>query len=167
MDSIGNFRKRFEALEQQMRAMGTHTRTVERRLRWWRSLWRVAAVTVLGLTLLLPFLVQAKTFHCGAGDVACLIAAINAANTNGQRNTIRLEAGTYTLTAVDNGDPSQFDLNGLPVITSTLTITGAGAATTSIRRDAGSPDFRLIHVAAAGSKANAAATQADAGRIID
>src|SRR5215831_12159965 len=37
MDSMDNVRERIEALEQQMRAMGAHTRTVERRLRWWRG----------------------------------------------------------------------------------------------------------------------------------
>jgi hypothetical protein len=38
------------------------------------------------------------------GDVACLGAAINPANANGEADTINLETGTYTLTAVDN-DP--------------------------------------------------------------
>ena len=56
---------------------------------------RVAALVVYALA---PHPVQAKTFHCGAGDVSCLIAAINEANANRQKkNTIRLEAGTYTL----------------------------------------------------------------------
>jgi hypothetical protein len=44
MDSMDNFRKRFEALEQQMKGMGTHTRMVERRPRWWHIHWGVAAV---------------------------------------------------------------------------------------------------------------------------
>jgi hypothetical protein len=38
MDSMDNFRERFEALEQQMQVMGAHTRTVERRQRWWRGI---------------------------------------------------------------------------------------------------------------------------------
>jgi len=45
MDSMDNFRARFEALEQQTehlrhqtQALEAHTRTVERRLRWWRGL---------------------------------------------------------------------------------------------------------------------------------
>jgi hypothetical protein len=117
----------------------------------WHLMWNVVVVAALGLSLATSHPVQAKTFQCGAGDVACLIAAINEANANGQMNTIRLEAGTYTLTAVDSGDPFQFDTNGLPVITSTLTITGAGAATTSIERGVSAPDFRLVHVAAAGT----------------
>jgi hypothetical protein len=91
---------------------------------------------------------QAATVACGAGDVACLIAAINAANTNGQANTITLEAGTYTLTAADN---DTFGPNGLPSITSPLTITGAGAEATILERAASAPNFRVVHVAAAGA----------------
>ena len=37
MDSMDNVRERMEALEQQMRAMGAYTRTVARRLSWWRG----------------------------------------------------------------------------------------------------------------------------------
>ena len=38
MDSMDNFRERLEALEQQTHAREVYTRTVERRLRWWRGL---------------------------------------------------------------------------------------------------------------------------------
>jgi hypothetical protein len=38
MDSMDNFRERFEALEQRTEQLQHHTRTVERRLRWWRGL---------------------------------------------------------------------------------------------------------------------------------
>ena len=105
----------------------------------------IALGASLGLALALPLSVQAKTFRCGAGDVQCLIDAINDANANGQTNTIRLEAGTYTLTAVNN------DANGLPVITSPLTITGRGADTTSIERDASAEAFRILEVATTGT----------------
>src|SRR5262249_52937035 len=87
---------------------------------------------------------QAADFACAAGDVACLIDAINQANANGEANTITLEAGTYTLTAVDN-DTDGF--NGLPSVTSTLTVQGAGADATIIE---GSAAGRLVHIAAAG-----------------
>jgi hypothetical protein len=73
-------------------------------------------VAAIGVALVTPHPVQAKTFRCGAGDVACLIAAINDANASGRpKNTIHLEAGAYTLTTVDNttGGPS-----GLPSVTS-------------------------------------------------
>jgi hypothetical protein len=105
----------------------------------------IALGAALGLALALPLSVQAKTFRCSAGDVACLIAAINAANANGDANTIRLAAGTYTLTAPDNPG------NGLPVITSSLTITGRGADNTSIERGASASEFRILRVAPTGS----------------
>jgi hypothetical protein len=106
MDSMDNFRERFEALEHRTAGLA--------RLHWWRGIacgqtrrrrvrWSacllVAALVVYALA---PHPVQANTFLCGPGDVQCLIAAINEANANGQKNTIRLRAGTYTLTAVDN-----------------------------------------------------------------
>src|SRR5713101_2008816 len=147
MDSMDNVRERFKVLEQQMKVMGAHARTVERWLRWWRIPWCVAAVAALGLTLALPLPVRAKTFHCGAGDVQCLIDAINAANVNGEKNTIRLEAGTYTLTAIDNNTSGP---NGLPSITSDLTIKGSRADSTVITRDASAPEFRIVRVATTG-----------------
>ncbi len=101
-------------------------------------------IGALGLARPLP----AAEFSCPAGDVACLIDAITQANTNGEANTITLETGTYTLTAVDNTTDGP---NGLPVITSTLTITGQGAETTLIERDASAPLFRLLAVAATGT----------------
>ena len=145
MESFDNFRERFEALEQQMKVMGAHTSMVKRRLRWWRLPRWVASIAALGLALAFPFAVLAKTFHCGAGDVACLIDAINAANANGTKNTIRLEAGTYTLSAPDNPG------NGLPVITSPLSITGEGVGNTIIERDASAAAFRILRVAPTGT----------------
>lgn len=57
MDSMDNFRERFEALEQrteqwkqQTQARETHTHTVERRLRWWRGL--ACGVGLVGLVSL-------------------------------------------------------------------------------------------------------------------
>jgi hypothetical protein len=70
------------------------------------------------------------------------------ANANGQANTIILKAGTYTLTAVDN--ITDFP-NGLPAITSVLTIKGTTAATTILERDTSAPAFRILRVAAAGT----------------
>jgi hypothetical protein len=66
-------------------------------------------------------------FTCARGDVHCLIVAIDQANANGQpENTIRLETGTYTLTNIDNETDGP---NGLPSITSTLTINVVGKKT--------------------------------------
>src|SRR5262252_5039511 len=85
-------------------------------------LWRVGtsssgllvALLIGALGLAQPL--RAAHFTCTSGDVTCLIAAINKAN--GKKNTINLEPGTYTLTAIDNGIDS--DSNGLPVITGTV-----------------------------------------------
>jgi hypothetical protein len=53
MDSMDRIRDRVEALEQQTNAMAAHTRTVERRLRWWRGI--ACGVVVLALlSLALP-----------------------------------------------------------------------------------------------------------------
>jgi hypothetical protein len=52
MDSMDNFRERLEALEQQTKAMKTHTRTIEQRLRWWRGLsCGVVMLSLLSLAL--------------------------------------------------------------------------------------------------------------------
>ncbi|PYR96898.1 MAG: hypothetical protein DMG16_26460, partial [Acidobacteria bacterium] len=118
-----------------------------RRLQW-RSLALKSIAFGMALAATAP--VQAKTFHCGAGDVPCLIAAITEANTNGQKkNRIQLDAGTYTLMAADNDTDGP---NGFPSITGDLDITGARdeAAATIIERQASASPFRLIHVAATG-----------------
>ena len=127
--------------------------------------------TIILVTLALVGLSQAAEFACPAGDVACLRAAINAANANGEVNTLTLEAGTYTVTAVDNLSDGA---NALPSIHSTLTIRRAAPhitverevtpshtpeeffitrapPPTMIERTAGAPFFRLFHVAATGS----------------
>ena len=91
----------------------------------------------------------AAVFNVSSGDVTGLIAAINAANANGQENTINLEPGTYSLTTINNNTDGP---NGLPSVTSTLTIQGVGGAEiTIVQRDAGAPEFRLMHVAATGT----------------
>src|SRR5215471_12742585 len=148
MDSLDNFRERCAVLAQRTEPLKPPTRAGERRR--WRLTWRVAAMVLLGLALARPDVVRAKTFHCSAGDVQCLIDAIHDANANGTTNRIRLEAGTYTLTAVDNDTDGR---NGLPSLTSPqpLTIQGAGAESTIIERDPSAPGFRLFHVAATGA----------------
>ena len=63
MENTNNFRKRFEALEQETEQSKQHTRTVEGRLRWWRLRWPVAAVVALGLALASSPSAQAKVFQ--------------------------------------------------------------------------------------------------------
>jgi hypothetical protein len=51
-DHMDSIRERVEALEQQTRAMAAHTRTVERRLRWWRGIaCGVVMLSLLSLAL--------------------------------------------------------------------------------------------------------------------
>jgi hypothetical protein len=89
----------------------------------------------------------AATFDIADGDVAALIAAVNTANVNGEADTINLSAGgTYILTVVDNTTNGE---NGLPSITTEITINGSGA---TIERSAagGTPAFRFFHVSLEG-----------------
>ena len=66
-----------------------------------------------------------------AGDQCTLRAAIQAANNSGAGpHTITLPAGTYTLTRIGSDDTA---LNGDLDITSQITITGEGAATTIVQ----------------------------------
>ena len=111
---------------------------------------RMLALTMGILLISAVRICTAATFTCGTGDVTCLINAMRAANGTAEPDTIRLAAGTYTLTAVDNATDGP---NGLPSVTSALTITGVGAETTIIERAAGAPGFRLVHVAATGTLA--------------
>ena len=87
-------------------------------------------------------------FTCTAGDVTCLIGALTQANSNGVATTLTLEAGTYTFTEVNDttGGP-----NGLPSVTGVVILQGAGANTTILEREASTPDFRLVQVAATGA----------------
>ncbi len=77
-------------------------------------------------------------------DVAALKAAITAANIAGGQ-TLSLGAGcTFTLSTIDNG------ANGLPLITSTMTIIGNGDTIT--RSTAGAtPAFRIFEVSNTGN----------------
>jgi hypothetical protein len=73
--------------------------------------------------------------------VAGLISAINTANANADPDTLCLAAGTFTLTAVDNNTDGP---NGLPSITSAITLHGLGSGVT-ITRDPAAPTFRILH----------------------
>jgi hypothetical protein len=130
-----------DQLQTRLKAPEQRTHTVARQLCWWRGL----AIVIVTLATWAP--VQAAVFQCPAGDVACLITAINTANADGEADLITLAEGTYTLTAVDNVTDGP---NGLPSIVSAMTIQGVGPETTVIERDASAPEFRIVHVAPAG-----------------
>jgi hypothetical protein len=110
---------------------------------------RIVLCLLLGL-LLYPAirLCSAATLTCGTSDVACLIAAITAANRTPEPDTIRLVAGTYLLTTVDNMTNGA---NGLPSVTSPITLQGVGADQSIIARPPNAPTFRLLHVAPTGA----------------
>jgi predicted outer membrane repeat protein len=96
------------------------------------------------LIMSLVTMVQAATFS--PHNVNELIASIEEANRNGEADVITLtREATYTLTEiVDNTNGA----NGLPSITSDITIQGEGA---TIERDASAPAFRIFHVAMTGN----------------
>src|SRR5919109_3041074 len=99
----------------------------------WQMRLVVSLLAVLSGLLGLPCHSPAHVaeFTCAAGDVACLIEAITQANSNGVANTITLEAGTYTLTEVNNVTDGP---NGLPSVTGIMTFQGGGADTTILER---------------------------------
>jgi predicted outer membrane repeat protein len=89
---------------------------------------------------------HAATFPVGSADVAGLKAAINAANTNNQDDTIVLTASTYTLTARDSFAPNAAGPIGLPGVAAdgghTLTILGNGSTITR----SSAQSFRFFYV---------------------
>ena len=93
---------------------------------------------------------SAAVVSINCGDTAKLISAITTANTTAGADKINLNVDNqancvYPLTGVNNNIDGA---NGLPSITGSLTINGNQSA---IQRQAGSPDFRIIHVASTGN----------------
>ena len=103
---------------------------------------------LIGQALVAP--AQSAVFNINCGDVAQLINAINTANSNGEADEINLNVDNqincvYPLTAADNTTDGA---NGLPSITSPITINGNQSA---IRRQDGSELFRIVYVASTGN----------------
>ena len=117
------------------------------------NFFRLLLVTLMMLVLLAACDYTTINVNC---SVPNLITAINNANSHVSTTTINLASGcTYTLTAVDNSATSAFGGstfdygdNGLPQITTPITINGNGA---SIVRDGGAPDFRIFYITETGS----------------
>jgi Ca2+-binding RTX toxin-like protein len=121
------------------------------------NLSRLIAASMLFaiFALATPHRVDAAVYNIASGDVNALIAAINEANTNGEADTIYLAAGTYTLTEAEVNNEF-VGSSGLPWIASDITINGAslsrsGNITTTIRRAANAPAFRIFYVDDAGT----------------
>jgi hypothetical protein len=107
-----------------------------------------AFAIALVLTVGIPSVASAAVFFCGSGDVFCVIGSIRSANEGRGADTIILQAGTYTFTAVDNAvDSGSSGGNALPSITGRVTIRGAGADATILD---GGGLVRLLHIAATG-----------------
>ena len=88
----------------------------------------------------------AAEFNVGVSDVTGLISAINSANANGEADTINLTSSSpYTLNTMNN---ITHGANGLPLVTSEITINGNGA---TITRDASAPTFRFFEITPAGN----------------
>jgi hypothetical protein len=112
--------------------------------------------SIVTITLTLFFLLSvsvsgAAVFNCPSGDVSCLITAIKAANATGEADTINLEAGSYILNeAAEVNDDGP---NGLPSITTAITIVGKGPTRTVIEIDPSiqpSLGLRILHVGETG-----------------
>jgi hypothetical protein len=104
---------------------------------------------------------RAATIPVGAGDVLGLIAAITTANGNGVADVIDLAGGFYDITASD--DTTADGPNGLPVITSDITINGHGA---TVRRT-GAPAFRIVEVGSGGLLTLSAVTVSGGSSVHD
>ncbi|MEU8432544.1 hypothetical protein AB0F18_06455 [Streptomyces sp. NPDC029216] len=107
---------------------------------------------VLGLMAGALVAVPAPAAHAAPVEVRCsvpdLLAAINAANSSPGPDTLRLaHKCTYKLTAADPVNPG----NGLPVITSEITIDGQGATIKRDDRGNDVPKFRIIFVGPTGN----------------
>jgi len=110
-------------------------------------------ITTLVLTLTSANVASARVFHCASGDVFCLIGSIRSANERRGPDTIILEAGTYTLTVIDNTEDGRNregfqEGNTLPSVTSRLTIEGAGPTETTIDSSFAG---RVFHIATTGN----------------
>jgi uncharacterized repeat protein (TIGR01451 family) len=112
----------------------------------WHTLTVLTAIFA-AISFYWPPVVYAATIDVTSCNVSDLITAINTANSNGESDTINLQAGcTYTLTAPYAADPDGYGPVGLPPITSPITLAGNGA---TITRSSGA--FRLFYVSTSGN----------------
>lgn len=112
-----------------------------------RSLARALLVSLAAALLAVAPPAHAATVAVPC-DPAALVGAISAANASSDPDTLNLASGcVYTLTAVNNDVAGP---NGLPFITSKITIEGHGA--TIARSSAiGTPAFRILAIGGSGT----------------
>jgi hypothetical protein len=117
-----------------------------------RLLFGLALLTSLVFSLASLLAAQMTGFNLTCGDSIGLIQAINQANLSSEVGTITLNPDhqadcVYTLTSPHNNTDGH---NGLPSITSQIILEGEGA-TLERSSIAGTPPFRIFHVAANGN----------------
>ena len=118
-----------------------------------KNIFQLERATLVLLAVFLVFSITSCTVEC---NVPALVSAIDDANANPDSSTINLDPGcTYTLTAVDNttvhsigGTTFEYGDNGLPQITTPITINGNNA---TIMRADGAPNFRVFFIEKTGS----------------
>src|SRR5690349_16324847 len=102
---------------------------------------KILAGALLGTLALFVASQSGKAASAVGCDAPALATAIDAANSNPDATELQLAKGcVYTLGSRNN---SFYGFNGLPTITSPVTIVGNGA---TIQRDPGAPSFRIISV---------------------
>ncbi len=119
------------------------------------NIFRLPLAAKVMLAVLLVFSLTSCTVEVDC-NVPDLIAAINNANANPAPSTLNLDPGCiYTLTAVDNtatssfgGSTFDYGDNGLPQITTPITINGNNA---TIIRGSSAPNFRIFFITDTGS----------------
>lgn len=149
MSRIAGLRDRFERCCCELMDL---RRQLRRRL---TKIWAMSLPLAALLLALAGGSAEAATMTIGVGGCNTIVDAIDAANSGGTVNgctgsagadTIVLSGGTYTYTAVNNSSGGD---NGLPLVTTDITIEGNGA---TIERDmAAVATFRLINVSNTGT----------------
>jgi len=110
MDSMDNFRERFEALEQRTEHLQQHIRTVERRLRWWRG-FACGVVLLALMSRSLQSGTAADTQPAGMGErMAAVEKKLSAMKFDGAANEVVISGANLRIV---NGLGSTETTNGL------------------------------------------------------
>jgi hypothetical protein len=144
----------YENLLRYLPIVKLHQQTRVRRITMTENkIFRLGLAALMLLAASLACSLTIITVDCSVAD---LIDAINQANAITAPSTLELDPGcTYPLTAVDNtttsangGSTFDYGDNGLPQITTPITINGNNA---TITRSSGAPEFRIFFIKDTGS----------------